>query len=209
MLSASNDRDIIRPHPRRMSMSTSSRLFMRFATIAAGAAAVVTLFPQASRTASGQSSATGDGIGTAKFTTDGGVANFSANADTIPYWRSSFTDPTNGATYPFTMVGTNPADGDLATTVPTVIIPLDFTFVSSADPNTHALRGTDRVLDTVGSPMFQNDADIGAAANATASHPPDQPRGAPAPRRPRPGPGHTADVARPRYHPPAAPAGPG
>jgi hypothetical protein len=168
---------------------------MRFATIAAGAAAVVTLFPQASRIASGQSGATGDGIGTAKFTTDGGVANFSANADTIPYWRSSFTDPTNGATYPFTMVGTNPADGDLATTVPTVIIPLDFTFVSSADPNTHVLRGTDRVLDTVGSPMFQNDADIGAAANATASAPPDTPGVAPAHARPVREPSDTTQVA--------------
>src|SRR5262245_48876383 len=52
-----------------------------------------------------------------------------------------------------------------------VIIPMQFTFVVSADPDVHVLDGTDRVLDTVLSPVFQP-ADIGAAANATASAPP-------------------------------------
>jgi hypothetical protein len=167
-------------------MSTHTRLVTRITAIAAAAASVVVLLPQASRTASGQgtNAATGDGIGTAKFTTDQGVANFSATADTIPYWRSSFTDPTNGITYPFTMVGTDPSAGNVATTVPTVIIPMSFTFVSSADPNIHTLDGTDRVLDTVRSPMFDDDADIGAAANATASAPPDTPGVAPANARP-------------------------
>ena len=42
-----------------------------------------------------------------KFTSDGGATPF-RTAKTIPYWSSSFTDPTNGVTYPYTMVGTNP-----------------------------------------------------------------------------------------------------
>jgi hypothetical protein len=59
--------------------------------------------------------------------------------------------------------------------VPTVIIPMSFTFVASSDPNAPTLDGTDRVVNTVASPMFQT-ADIGAAANATASAPPFGPR---------------------------------
>src|SRR5690349_20729343 len=97
----------------------------------------------------------GDGIGTAQFTTDQSVSNFSATARTVPYWRSAFTDPTNGVTYPSTMVGTDPAAGDASTVVPTVIIPFRFEFVASADPNIHALDATDHVVDTVASPMFQ------------------------------------------------------
>jgi hypothetical protein len=130
----------------------------------------------------GASSATGssgDGIGAAKFLTEA-PTNFSANATTIPYFRSSFTDPTNGVTYPYTMVGTDPAKGDMTTTIPTVIIPFRFTFDSSADPN-NVLDGTDRVQATIQSPVFQG-AEIGAAANATASAPPDQPGVAPSPR---------------------------
>jgi hypothetical protein len=113
----------------------------------------------------------GDGIGTPMFVTDKSVSNFSANAQTIPYFRSSFTDPTNGITYPFTMVGTDPAKGDVATTIKTVIIPMRFTFAKSTDAN-NVLDGTDRVLATLGSPVFQS-VDIGAAANATASAPPE------------------------------------
>ena len=52
----------------------------------------------------------------------------SAPAKTIPYWSSSFTDPTNGVTYPYTMVGTNPFTTNASTTVPTVIIPFRFVF---------------------------------------------------------------------------------
>ena len=117
----------------------------------------------------------GDQIGTPVFAVDQSAGNFSANAVTIPYWRSSFTDPTNGVTYPITMVGTNPDLGDVATTVPAVIVPLRFTFVASADPNVHVLDGTAQVAHTVGSPVFQS-ADVGAAANATASAPPFGPR---------------------------------
>ncbi len=113
----------------------------------------------------------GDGIGKPMFKTEAGVTNFSASAITIPYFRSSFTDPSNGVTYPYTMVGTDPAAGNVSTTIPTIIIPLSFTFDASTDPTFHTLDGTERVADTVNSPVFQN-ADIGASANATASAPP-------------------------------------
>src|SRR3954453_16708472 len=100
-----------------------------------------------------------DGIGTAKFGLDKSASNFSADATTIPYFRSTLTDPTNGVTYPYTMVGTNPANGNATTTVPTVIIPFRFTFVASSSAN-NVLDGGSKVELTVASPMFQN-ADIG------------------------------------------------
>jgi hypothetical protein len=113
----------------------------------------------------------GDGIGTPRFSTDLSVTNFSANANTIPYFRSQFTDPTNGRTYAYTMVGTNPANGDHSTTIPTVIIPFRLTFARSSDPHFHTLDGSTRVGLTVNSPVFQV-SDVGAAADATASAPP-------------------------------------
>src|ERR1051326_4067112 len=61
------------------------------------------------------------------FTTDGGVPTF-RTARTIPYWSSAFTDPTNGVTSPYTMVGTSPYGPDAQTTIPTAIIPFRFVF---------------------------------------------------------------------------------
>ncbi|HZC07029.1 MAG TPA: hypothetical protein VE338_15445 [Ktedonobacterales bacterium] len=109
----------------------------------------------------------GDGIGSPHFTTDQSVTNFSANANTIPYFRSQFTDPTNGATYPYTMVGANPANGG-TTTIPTEIIPFSFTFTVSADPAVHTLNGADNVAKTIASPVFQT-SNVGAAADAAGS----------------------------------------
>jgi hypothetical protein len=129
----------------------------------------------------------GDGIGTAGFTDQAMSGTVSARADTIPSFTSSFTDPTNGQTYHYTMVGTNPYSGNVTTTIPTTIIPMRFTFAASADPAVHTLDGTDKVRQTIQSPVFQN-ADIGAAADAPGSasappQPPDTPPGiAPNPR---------------------------
>jgi hypothetical protein len=87
---------------------------------------------------------------------------------TVPYWSSSFTDPTNQVAYPFTMVGSDPRLGE-STTVATQIIPLKFTFVAGAQDvsvlnvgrinyNPTALAatmdGTDNVADTIASPIF-------------------------------------------------------
>jgi len=87
---------------------------------------------------------------------------------TVPYWSSTFTDPTNGVTYPFTMVGSDPRLGQ-STTIETRIIPLSFTFVAGAQdvsslnvPRLHyvptplavTMDGTDNVADTIASPIF-------------------------------------------------------
>jgi hypothetical protein len=44
-----------------------------------------------------------------RFATAGGVdPQFLPNARTIPHFTFSYTDPTNGTTYPITMVGADP-----------------------------------------------------------------------------------------------------
>ena len=117
------------------------------------------------------SSTKGDHIGTPKFEDQpSSTGVVSKNAITIPSWTSSFTDPTNGKTYHYTMVGTDPTKGDVSTTVPTVIIPMNFNFKSTGT----SLNGSDKVDATVASPVFQN-ADIGAAADNSASAPPGPP----------------------------------
>ncbi len=155
--------------------------------LAGGALAIGASIALCIPAASGQSAAHnatgqhGDGIGTAQYKEERLTGTVSSTAITIPSWTSSFTDPTNAKTYGYTMVGTNPYTTSSKTTIPTVIVPMKFTFDRSADPNSGVLDGTDRVAATVGSPVFTN-ADIGAAANATASAPPDTPGVAPSPR---------------------------
>lgn len=80
--------------------------------------------------------------GQALFTTQGGVApEFLANAKTIPHWTFQYTDPTNGVTYPITMVGTDPRVGG-STTIHTVIIPLKMNFVAAGqDPSSLVNQG--------------------------------------------------------------------
>lgn len=147
-------------------MRTSRRTIVVLASAAALGAALVAA-PGGPSGAATSDALKGDGIGTAKFTTEGG-GNMSPTAVTIPWFGSSFTDPTNGKTYQYSMVGTDPRKGDATTVIPTVIIPMRFTFDASADPAFHVLDGTDRVAATVNSPVFMN-SDVGAAANATAS----------------------------------------
>jgi hypothetical protein len=108
-----------------------------------------------------------------KFTTEGGVdPQYLANARTIPHWSFSFTDPTNGVTYPTTMVGTDPRNGNVTTTVHTVIVPLKMNFVAGnqnttilndlgysgfrATPLTHTFDGSTRVNDVLNSPAFKS-----------------------------------------------------
>jgi hypothetical protein len=139
------------------------------AILAAGALVAATTTSEAAPAAKG------DHIGVPKFEDQPSASGVvSKKAITVPNWTSSFTDPTNGKTYHYTMVGTNPASGDVSTTVPTVIIPMDFNFRSTGV----SLNGSDKVQATVQSPVFRS-ADIGAAANATASAPPGPPISAP------------------------------
>jgi hypothetical protein len=85
---------------------------------------------------------------------------------TVPHWTSSFTDPTNQVSFPFTMVGSDPRLGG-STTVDTVIVPLKFKFVAGsqdvsmltargfvAAAQDMSMNGADDVAATVASPIF-------------------------------------------------------
>jgi hypothetical protein len=63
---------------------------------------------------------------------------------TIPLWNGALPSPAEA--YPFVMVGTDPAQGSVTTTVPTVIVPLIFQFHNGG---THGLNPT---LDTCSGP---------------------------------------------------------
>jgi hypothetical protein len=106
----------------------------------------------------------------ALFTTEGGVtAQFLAKARTIPHFTFQYTDPTNGVTYPITMVGADPRSGQ-STTVHTVIVPLKLNFVAGnqdtsvlndlgyagfrATALAHSFDGGSKVADTLASPVF-------------------------------------------------------
>jgi hypothetical protein len=108
----------------------------------------------------------------AQFTTAGSVdPQFLTNATTIPHWTFQYTDPTNGVTYPITMVGSDPRGGG-STTIHTVIVPLKLNFVAAgqdtsalnnlgfsgftAPPLNHTFDGGRRVNDVLGSPIFSN-----------------------------------------------------
>jgi hypothetical protein len=134
--------------------------------------------------AAGNAAAKGDKIGVPKFEDQPSASGVvSKNAITIPSFTSKFTDPSNGKTYHYTMVGTDPSKGDVTTTIPTLIVPMNFNFRATGA----SLNGSDKVAQTANSPVFEN-ADIGAAADAPGSasappQPPDTPPGvAPDPR---------------------------
>ena len=108
--------------------------------------------------------------GQALFTTQGSVApQFLASATTIPHWTFQFTDPTNGVTYPITMVGTDPRVGG-STTIHTVLVPLKMNFVADGqDPSSlvgqgyaafqpqfvnHTFDGTSKLSRVEASPVF-------------------------------------------------------
>jgi hypothetical protein len=70
-----------------------------------------------------------------------------ANAVSVPTWSGSFT--TGGTTYPFTMVGTDPAASQ-ATHVPVEIIPLRMDFAGSGC----VLENRGMAADLEASPLF-------------------------------------------------------
>jgi len=86
----------------------------------------------------------------AKYTEMGGATPLRTDK-TVAHWSSSYTDPTNGVTYSYTMVGVNPATNG-STTTPTDVIPLNLSFSAN---NGYALNGTDVVTRTLNSPIFQ------------------------------------------------------
>lgn len=116
----------------------------------------------------------GDAILTASAKPDGGAPQFTTNggvvplrtARTVPYWSSSYTDPTNGLTYPFTMIGTNPSTsgGQVTTTVPTVIVPLKLNF-AAGNQNVSVLNFSGYVATAVATTL---DASSDAASAASS-----------------------------------------
>ena len=96
-----------------------------------------------------QSDSQTDKFGSPTFTTDSSVTTVPATSKTVPHWTSSFMY--QGVTYPYTMVGTNPASSNSATTVDVAIIPFDFVFADGV-----ILSGTSKVGNVLGSPNFQN-----------------------------------------------------
>lgn len=106
------------------------------------------LFLLVSASMLGQSKAD-DGVGNPKFATEPLNSALQHTATTLPYWSSSFEY--QNATYSYTMVGTNPADGSAVTNIPVTIIPLNVVFSNGVD-----LDGGSKLASTVASPIFQS-----------------------------------------------------
>jgi hypothetical protein len=68
--------------------------------------------------------------------------------ETIPYWASAFTY--QGTSYPYTMVGANPAKGSSINIVPTLLIPVKIIL-----PNGAVYNGENKVRDVLNSPLFR------------------------------------------------------
>lgn len=139
-------------HLRRLLNRPAATLAVAAATLLSWACSESTPIPSSPRSTASQTgpdyAAQFDATAKPMFTTDGGVTPFRTSR-TIAYWSSSFTDPTNGATYPYTMVGTNPFTGNGQTTVPTTIIPFRFIFADGT-----VMDGGGDVAAVLASPIF-------------------------------------------------------
>src|SRR5262245_38730739 len=108
----------LRPSPRLTGRMLAVAIPVAVGGLLAGLAA-----PSASA-ASGPVQVSGKPI----FTTVGGASPLPTDK-TVPHWFGSYTDPTNGVTYGYNMVGNgDPRTYSGTTTVPTEIIPMNFTF---------------------------------------------------------------------------------
>lgn len=120
-----------------------------FALAAAVCALLLAGFAGAQSGVSARAAVNGSSPTSALGTTVEGVGgSIAPNATTIPHWQGSFTS--GGVTYPYTMVGTDPAAGSLTTTIPVELIPLRFVF-SSGD----AYDASPIITPAVQSPVFQ------------------------------------------------------
>jgi hypothetical protein len=145
-----------------MSHRTMRRISLGFMALVAVALCAVSAASAASGPAKPE--------GAPKFTTMGSVApQFLQNATTIEHWTFQYTDPSNGVTYPITMVGKDPRVGG-ASTIDTVIVALKMNFVSAnqdtsvlnnlgysgftAPPLTHTFNADRRVSALLNSPIF-------------------------------------------------------
>lgn len=147
----------------------------RLRVLAAFGPAILTaagVFASVSASSAFAATATAKSEGEALFATDGSVApQFLAGATTVPHFTFNYTDPTNGVTYPITMVGNDPRQGGTAT-LHTVIIPFQMNFVGAgqdtsilndigyagfrATATTHSFDGSSKVAQTLASPAFSD-----------------------------------------------------
>ena len=95
----------------------------------------------------GYSAAAFDATAVPEFEAEGGASPF-RTTKTVPYWQGSFTDQTTGATYPYTMVGGDPAKAK-STTVPTSIVPFRLVFADGT-----VMDATGDVQKVLASPIF-------------------------------------------------------
>ena len=100
-----------------------------------------------------------------EFTEMGGATPL-ATDQTVAHWHGQFTDPTNGVTYGYNMVGADPATNGSATT-PTDIVPVNIVFSANGG---YALDGSDVVDRTVASPIFQSADYARTASSGDADH---------------------------------------
>jgi hypothetical protein len=127
------------------------------ATLAAAAGSVLAVGAFVAGTAGSQALASSSSSGPVHvsgkpiFTTNGGATPLPTDR-TVPHWSGSFTDPTNGVTYGYNMVGNgDPRTYQGTTTVPTEIIPMNFTFSDGQQFN-----GSDATQAMVNSPIWQS-----------------------------------------------------
>jgi hypothetical protein len=149
----------------------SHRSFRLLLVVVAGLLAV-----GAASGAAGAKPKTPKSEGKAEFKELGGARHGQA---AFPTFSFSYTDPTDGVTYPITMVGNDPRTGH-PSTMKTLIIPLNMSFTAAgqdtsslddigyvgfrATPLNHTFYGSRRVDDVLKSPIFANnkyDADLG------------------------------------------------
>ncbi len=127
------------------------RLVPALGVLIAGGGVMAATAPPAAAASSGASPV--QVSGRPMYTTEGGATPLPTDR-TVPHWYGSFTDPTNGVTYGYNMVGNgDPRTYHGTTTVPTEIIPLNFTFSDGS-----AFKGSDVTAATIASPVFQDNS---------------------------------------------------
>lgn len=104
--------------------------------------ALVSSPAQASQTASGQGKPL-------YFHFHGNFSDTALATSNLKHWSSSFVS--EGKTWKYSMVGTNPTKGSATTTIPVTIVPLLLKF-----SNGKTFDGTSKVSSTTSSPLFQN-----------------------------------------------------
>src|SRR5215469_14660744 len=134
-----------------MRLHRPSRLTARMLAVAVPVAVGGLLAGLAAPSASAASPGPVQVSGKPIFTTLGGASPLPTDK-TVPHWFGSYTDPTNGGTYGYNMVGNgDPRTYTGTTTVPTEIIPMNFTFSTG-----QSFNGSDVTTAMTNSPIWQD-----------------------------------------------------